>query len=197
MIAIFYANPNKTGNCAMLLAEVEKDLLTRQIPYEVFDLFDEKFDPVLGREEQYTVLGAKARDDAKKYQEIIKKYDKFIFIYPIWWNSMPAQLKGFFDRVFTSKFAFQYVKYKFIPFAIPIGLLKGKKALALTTTGSAWWQAGLFLWFGYGKQFTLDIMLLCGVRAKMLSLHNCDYKVDLRRKQGEKITKRGLKWLLR
>jgi NAD(P)H dehydrogenase (quinone) len=33
--------------------------------------------------------------------------DHIMLIYPIWWGSMPAVLKGFFDRVFLPDFAFK------------------------------------------------------------------------------------------
>jgi NAD(P)H dehydrogenase (quinone) len=33
--------------------------------------------------------------------------DHLVWIYPVWWGSMPAILKGFIDRVFLPGFAFQ------------------------------------------------------------------------------------------
>ena len=60
----------------------------------------------------------------------IKWADLITFIYPIWWASMPAILKGYIDRVFANGFAYKYENN------IPIGLLEGKKALIFNTTGS-------------------------------------------------------------
>jgi NAD(P)H dehydrogenase (quinone) len=197
MITIFYANPNKSGNCAMLLEQVQITLLEKAIPFQVIDLYDEKFNPVMALEEQYTILGAKVGSDIPKYQEIFKNNDKFIFIYPVWWNSMPAQMKGFFDRVLTSKFAFRYEKWKFVPFPVPVGLLKNKKALAFTTTGAARWQAAIFLRHGYKKLFCTDIMAFCGLNAKMYALHNCTYQIETNRKDATRKAAKGLKWLLK
>jgi NAD(P)H dehydrogenase (quinone) len=39
--------------------------------------------------------------------------DHIMLIYPIWWGSMPAVLKGFFDRVFLPDFAFKKGKVLF------------------------------------------------------------------------------------
>ena len=39
-------------------------------------------------------------------QELIQWADHFIFVYPIWWSSMPSLLKGWIDRVFTPGIAY-------------------------------------------------------------------------------------------
>src|SRR5436190_5391902 len=62
-------------------------------------------------------------------QELILWAQHIVFIYPTWWGTMPALLKGFIDRVFTSGFAFEETE-------AGIGyepLLKGKTAEILTT----------------------------------------------------------------
>ena len=40
-------------------------------------------------------------------QEKIKWADHLVIIYPVWWGSIPAIMKGFIDRVFLPGFAFQ------------------------------------------------------------------------------------------
>lgn len=40
-------------------------------------------------------------------QEKIKWAEHIVWIYPIWWGSIPAIMKGFLDRVFLPGFAFQ------------------------------------------------------------------------------------------
>ena len=40
-------------------------------------------------------------------QEKIKWADHIVWVYPVWWGSIPAILKGFLDRVFLPGFAFQ------------------------------------------------------------------------------------------
>lgn len=46
--------------------------------------------------------------DLLESQKLIKWADHLVFIYPIWWGTMPALLKGFIDRVFIPGFAFKY-----------------------------------------------------------------------------------------
>lgn len=40
-------------------------------------------------------------------QKKIKWADHLVWIYPVWWGSLPAITKGFIDRVFLPGFAFQ------------------------------------------------------------------------------------------
>jgi 1,4-dihydroxy-2-naphthoate octaprenyltransferase len=62
-------------------------------------------------------------------QELIKWADHIVFIYPTWWGTMPALLKGFIDRVFISGFAFEEIEggTGYAP------LLPGKTAQIITT----------------------------------------------------------------
>lgn len=49
---------------------------------------------------------------------------------PIWWYSLPAMLKGYIDRVFSQGFAYEYAQTG------PRGLLSGKRAVIITTSGA-------------------------------------------------------------
>ncbi len=40
-------------------------------------------------------------------QEKIKWADHLVWVYPVWWGSVPAMMKGFIDRVFLPGFAFK------------------------------------------------------------------------------------------
>jgi 1,4-dihydroxy-2-naphthoate octaprenyltransferase len=62
-------------------------------------------------------------------QELIRWCDHVVFIYPTWWGTMPALLKGFIDRVFISGFAFEEIEggTGYAP------LLSGKTAQIITS----------------------------------------------------------------
>ena len=61
----------------------------------------------------------------------LKNIKNIVFIFPIWWNNVPAMLKGFFDKVFIKEFAFIEENNK------PKGLLNNiNKGLLITTSES-------------------------------------------------------------
>lgn len=64
------------------------------------------------------------------YQEMIKKADEIIFIYPFWWGGPPSILKNWVDSNLTMGFAAEYVNGR------PKGLLEGKTVRIFTTCGA-------------------------------------------------------------
>ena len=74
-------------------------------------------------------------DDIKQSQELILWADHVVFVYPTWWGTMPALLKGFIDRVFTAGFAFEDIEggTGYAP------LLRGKSAQIITSMDTPKW----------------------------------------------------------
>lgn len=121
---------------------------------DVLDLHDEDFDPVMRVEELavYTrgeVLDPKVRD----YQQRIKRADHLIYIFPIWWEVMPALLKGFFDKVFLPGFAFD--EADFTPRLTHI-----KSGTVITTMG-----APTVVYTSVEPVLCKGILEVCGVQA--------------------------------
>ena len=48
--------------------------------------------------------------DLRNAQDQLTWAEHVVFIYPMWWGSMPALMKGFIDRTFLPGFAFKYHK---------------------------------------------------------------------------------------
>jgi NAD(P)H dehydrogenase (quinone) len=45
--------------------------------------------------------------DVSEEHKKIERADCVIFLYPVWWSDCPAQLKGWFDRVFSVGYAYK------------------------------------------------------------------------------------------
>lgn len=126
---------------------------------KVIDLYKEEFNPVLYFDKEVKRRNLYLDTETEKYRNLIKQADFIIFIFPIWWSSMPAILKGFIDRVFAKDFAY---KYKGI---MPVGLLKGKNAWIINTHDSPNLYAR-FIQNDYGKILNKQILKMCGIRTK-------------------------------
>ncbi|MBX7183099.1 MAG: NAD(P)H-dependent oxidoreductase [Bacteroidia bacterium] len=122
-------------------------------------LGDLKFDPVLWE-------GFKTKQelepDLKQAQENLSWCDHWVIVYPIWWGSFPGLLKGFFDRVLLSGFAFKYKKDS------PLWdkLMKGRSAEVITTCDAP----TLWIWLMYRNSdlntIRRAILEFCGFKFK-------------------------------
>jgi NAD(P)H dehydrogenase (quinone) len=96
-----------------------------------FDLYRMGFHPVLDAHELMPISADRsASADVLQAQEAVRGADVLSVIYPLWWMSMPAMMKGFVDRVFARGFAYEAHN------GIVHGLLSGKKALLITLSGA-------------------------------------------------------------
>ena len=109
MVTIVFAHPwHGSFNKAILDAIID-EYDNNNVAYEVLDLHKDNFNPVFTEDELSVYNKGKVLDPLiLRYQQVIKKSDKMIFIFPNWWNTMPAILKGFFDKVLLKDFAFNY-----------------------------------------------------------------------------------------
>jgi NAD(P)H dehydrogenase (quinone) len=71
-------------------------------------------------------------DDLQLEMDKVKNADLVICVFPLWWSSVPAILKGWFDRVLSLGFAYHPRDRKFLtaPF-------RGKKAVCIVTAGGS------------------------------------------------------------
>jgi putative NADPH-quinone reductase len=75
---------------------------------DVLDLHRAGFDPVLREEELSVYTRGEFRDPkVREYQQRIERARHLVFVFPVWWEVMPALLKGFFDKVFLPGWAFR------------------------------------------------------------------------------------------
>ncbi len=94
---VVFSNPNEQGHCASILREVETHLMEHNIEFSVLKLEKAGYDPVMRPTDHFTAGGNDPDPLTTKYRQMLLDADRLIFVYPVWWNTMPAMLKGFFD----------------------------------------------------------------------------------------------------
>ncbi|NCB20586.1 MAG: flavodoxin family protein [Clostridia bacterium] len=185
---IIFANPNHAGHGGYILNKLKEKLAAAKHPYSVLDLYQEKYNPVLKLEECSKGLNRLICPDTLVYQEKIKKADKLIFIYPIWWQYMPAILKGFLDRTLTSGFAFKYSLGR------PQALLRGKRAAIFCSTASTNKYIFKFKQNSASNFLSRNILNYCGISTKNFILGNAR-KLEDNKLSLEKIANRIITYL--
>ena len=130
-VLIIYAHPNPNSFNHAILENICFGLQEAGHEVRVKDLYGEKFNPVLGAKELAVLQTGKIPEKIKKEQETLFWAEGLIFIYPLWWFSAPAILKGWFDHALTNGKAFEYTADGGVH-----GLLKHQRALVLITAGA-------------------------------------------------------------
>lgn len=75
-------------------------------------------------------------EDVRVEQQKLLEADLIVLQFPLWWYSVPAMLKGWFDRVFASGFGFDVIDPESgLPRKYGDGVLVGKRALISVSLG--------------------------------------------------------------
>lgn len=121
-VLIINSHPDRESFCFALADKYMQVCKNRGVQCNLIHLMDLHFDPIL----KYGYrMPTGLEPDLIKMQELILAANHIVFVFPVWWGTYPALLKGFIDRVFLPGFAF---KYK------PGSLLWEKKLIGKTAT---------------------------------------------------------------
>ena len=103
---IFFCHPNPVSLTSNIKDSLINLFIKNKINYKLIDLYNENFNPVLTSEDLKELKTTSKLNSVVKYQELITENRDLIFIFPLWWVHFPALLKGFVDKVFSFKFAY-------------------------------------------------------------------------------------------
>lgn len=128
---IISAHPNKGSFSNSLVDALRNDSEHNDVKVVVRNLYELDFNPVLSADDLARIKKGETLADVAKEQQIMAESDIISLVYPLWWGSFPAILKGYFDRVLTHGFAFKVDQDG------ARGLLNGKKAFLHTSMGNS------------------------------------------------------------
>lgn len=132
-----------------------------------FNLGDMQFDPILHK--GYKEI-QHLEPDLITLRDAITDCDHLVIAYPNWWCTMPALLKGLFDRFWLPGFAFNFNKEtKKIE-----KHLTGKTARVYVMSGShspfqTWWRFG-----DYTNEIQYGILEFAGIKTQVTTYGPCE-----------------------
>ncbi len=136
-IVVVLGHPSADSYCAAIF-NATVSALEAQPAHSVtaIRLADEKFTTAMSSAERsaYETEAPLISDETKHHAEILKQAEALIFVYPTWWSGLPAQLKGWLDRVFVLGVAFRFNKNG----KIRPNLQNVRHIIGVSTYGSPW-----------------------------------------------------------
>ena len=138
------------------------------------DLYRDCFSPVMTEAERRSYFQPSyAGDEVAPLVRQLRQADGIIFCFPHWWFSMPAMLKGYFDRVWAPGTAFTHDLDggRIKPLLTNIKLFG-----VVTTYGSPWWLTRIVMQDPGRKVLFRALKPMCGpgVRSFYLAHYDMD-----------------------
>ncbi len=160
-VLVVFDHPRRRSFCGAVLDEFVAGLREAGHTVEIADLNAEGFDPRMPEadEPDWGNPDKRYSDQVLREQARIARNEALAFIFPVWWWSMPAMLKGWIDRVWNNGWAYGARK------------LPHSRALLI---GTASGSAESYRRRGYDQamltQLVVGIMNYCGIPRAELEL---------------------------
>jgi len=107
-VLVVLAHPNPDSFSHAIVDRVVSTLANREHSVSVIDLYGLDYSPALTRAELAAYPTSEPAIDPLviEHTRLIQECSTIVFVYPTWWSSMPAILKGWIDRTMLPGIAF-------------------------------------------------------------------------------------------
>jgi putative NADPH-quinone reductase len=136
-VVVVLGHPSAESFCAAIFERIIRALeLHSSHSVTAIRLADEKFATAMSTAERvaYETETPLISDETKRHAEVLLQAEALIFVYPTWWSGLPAQLKGWLERVFVLGVAFRFNKHG----KIRPNLQNVRHIIGVSTYGSPW-----------------------------------------------------------
>jgi len=167
-------HPLSNSLCKLLTEHVVTKLTAMKHEVVVEDLYAEKFNPILTAVERESYYrDSYDSSNISEQVERLQEAEALVLLFPTWWFSFPAMLKGWFDRVWGPGIAYDH--------ASDLGPIKPRldnlrKVLVVTSLGAPWWVDRLIMWQPVKRIVKVALLGACAKNStlKYLSLYNSE-----------------------
>ncbi|WP_375748834.1 NAD(P)H-dependent oxidoreductase [Vibrio sp. HN007] len=116
-VLVVFNHPYERSYCNSILESIKEGLAEGHHEFDLIHLDNDNFDPVMRSKDLQAF--AIARNDPEQayklldpqvleYKLRIERAEHIVFIFPIWWELMPALMKGFIDKLIFPGIAYEY-----------------------------------------------------------------------------------------
>ena len=194
-IVVVLGHPSADSYCAAIFNDIISALgAQRAHNITAIRLADEKFVTAISTAERaaYETSSPLISDETKANAETLMQAEALIFVYPTWWSGLPAQLKGWLERVFVLGVAFRFNDNN----KIRPNLQNIRHIIGVSTYGSPWRYVKLINDNGR-RTLTRALRMSTGLRTRTMwcGIYALDTCTQLQREEFiaetvQKITKR-------
>jgi len=182
-VVIVFNHPYQGSFCNAILKSVTNGLKKANHEVDLIHLDNDNFNPVMTSGDLKGFRDKKSIDPKVfEYSETIKNADHLIFIFPIWWELMPALTKGFIDKVFFPGVAYDYTNVANTQMKPLWGNLKG--VTMITTMNTPNWLYWLLFGNAIKKAMIMGIFWKIGFKnRKWISFNQVKQVTKLKREK--------------
>jgi NAD(P)H dehydrogenase (quinone) len=172
LIQVIHCHPLTDSYNHVLFETIIAALEDRGHDVVATDLYRDQFDPAMSVSERSSYYAARYDDSmVSGHTALLRQVDGMFLCFPHWWFSMPAMLKGYFDRVWAPGIAFERNLAK--GYIQP--LLSHVKLFGVVTTyGSPWWITRVIAGDPGRKVLMRALKPMCGRRVRSFFLAQYD-----------------------
>ncbi|WP_428624657.1 NAD(P)H-dependent oxidoreductase, partial [Sedimenticola sp.] len=171
---IVKAHPLPESLCSTLTQQATAVLQDKGHTVELEDLYAQHFDGALTEAERHSYYSGpySSQQVASQIKRLLEA-EAVVLVFPTWWFSFPAILKGWFDRVWAPGIAYDHAD-EYGP--IKPRLTQLRHMLAITSLGSPWWVDRLVLRQPVKRVLKTAIVGTCApqCRFEMVSLYRSE-----------------------
>lgn len=178
---VVYCHPIEGSFCSAIRDTAVQGLQQAGHHVDVIDLSAIEFDPVMSLDEweMYRTSKGDIPPGLEDHIALVKQAQILVFVYPTWWSSLPAQLKGWVERVMIYGVAYTLNGNN----KVRPALTQVKHIYIFSTFGSPRWYVTFI--HDNGKRMLSRALRLSTGRARATSraLHSMDTQSDENRRR--------------
>ncbi len=133
-VVVVVANPDPDSLTHAIASTATAALSKAGHQITVLDLYGEGFRVAMSKGEWLAYHGDRPILDpmVERHAEIVKQAEALVFVYPTWWSTMPAILKGWLERVLVPGVGFVFDEKQHVR----RGLTHVRRIVGISTYGS-------------------------------------------------------------